>query len=267
MLTADAQDFRAQAQSASSVERSAILLIDRSGSMRETGMATVRSSVQQFLQIVPKDIEVGVVSFADTPTLDVAPTQDHAAIQAAVDGLKSSGDTALYDGLGLAIDTLGAAGDRSIVLLSDGKDTISTLKAQPAEQKLKASGVQVQVIAFKTSYTDNLALGYLAAAGQGSVTPVENSKGVADAFTSAAKALDSQVSWTAPTQGLHGQLDVTLRGTANGKPFTATSTFDFGDAPTSTTPTGSATAAPVPGQRFVGQCSTGGGRCISRTPR
>ena len=87
VLTADGRDFPAKAQSASSVERSAILLIDRSGSMRETGMATVRSSVQQFLQIVPKDIKVGVVSFADTPNLDVAPTQDHAAIQAAVDGL------------------------------------------------------------------------------------------------------------------------------------------------------------------------------------
>ncbi len=51
------------------------------------------------------------------------------AVQAAVDGLKSAGDTALYDGLNLAIDTLGAAGDRSILILSDGKDTISTMKA------------------------------------------------------------------------------------------------------------------------------------------
>ena len=73
VLTADGRDFPAKAQSASSVERSAILLIDRSGSMRETGMATVRSSVQQFLQIVPKDIKVGVVSFADTPDVGRRP--------------------------------------------------------------------------------------------------------------------------------------------------------------------------------------------------
>ena len=78
-------------------------------------MATVRASVTQFLQSVPKDVKVGVVSFADKPNLDVAPTTDHGAVQAAVDGLKSSGDTALYDGLNLAIDTLGAAGDRSIL--------------------------------------------------------------------------------------------------------------------------------------------------------
>ena len=72
------------------------------------------------------------------------------------------------------------------------------MKAPQAEQKLKASGIQTQVIAFKTSYTDNLALGFLAAAGQGgSVTAVENSAGVASAFSSAAKALASQVSWSA----------------------------------------------------------------------
>ena len=253
VMSVDGQDFPAKAQSASSVERSTILLIDRSGSMRDSGMATVRASVTQFLQSVPPDVKVGVVSFADKPNLDVAPTTDHGAVQAAVDGLKSSGDTALYDGLNLAIDTLGAAGDRSILILSDGKDTISSMKAPQAEQKLKASGIQTQVIAFKTSYTDNLALGYLAAAGQGgSVTAVENSAGVANAFSSAAKALNSQVSWSAQAPGVTGNKDVQLHGTANGKPFTATATVAFGEAPATPTPSASATTAPAPGSSAGG---------------
>ena len=244
----DGQEHPATAQSASSVQRSTVLLIDRSGSMRDSGMATVRASVTQFLQSVPKDVKVGVVSFADKPNLDVAPTTDHAAVQAAVDGLKSAGDTALYDGLNLAIDTLGTTGDRSILVLSDGKDTISTTKQVPAEQKLKSSGIQTQVIAFKTSYTDNLALGYLAAAGQsGSVTAVENSAGVASAFSSAAKALGSQVSWSAQAPGVSGSKDVQLKGTANGQAFTATATVAFGEAPTTPTPSATATNAPAPG--------------------
>jgi tight adherence protein B len=245
VLRVDGKDFRATAESASSVDRSTILLIDRSGSMGGSGMAAVRSSVQQFLQSVPKDVKVGVVSFADQPELNVAPTTDQGAVQAAVDGLTSSGDTALYDGLGMAIDTLGGAGDRTILLLSDGKDTNSKLKAQPAEQKLKASGVHLQVIAFRTNYTDNLALGYLAAAGQGTVTEVGNSAKVAESFSAAAKALGSQVSWTATPKDVYGRKDVTLRGTANGKPFTALATVDFGPAPASGTST--ATAAPAPG--------------------
>ena len=246
VLTVDGKDYPATAQSASSVERSTILLIDRSGSMKDSGMAIVRSSVQQFLQSVPKDVKVGVVSFADQPNLDVAPTNDHHAVQIAVDGLTSGGDTALYDGLSLAIDTLGTAGDRTILLLGDGRDTNSKLKAQPAEQKLKASGVHLQVIAFRTSYTDNLALGYLAAAGQGTVTEVGNSAKVAESFSAAAKALGSQVSWTATPKNVYGRKDVTLRGTANGKAFAALSTVDFGQAPASGTST--ATAPPAPGQ-------------------
>ena len=246
VLTVAGKDYPATAQSASSVERSTILLIDRSGSMKDSGMAIVRSSVQQFLQSVPKDVKVGVVSFADQPNLDVAPTNDHHAVQIAVDGLTSGGDTALYDGLSLAIDTLGTAGDRTILLLGDGRDTNSKLKAQPAEQKLKASGVHLQVIAFRTSYTDNLALGYLAAAGQGTVTEVGNSAKVAESFSAAAKALGSQVSWTATPKNVYGRKDVTLRGTANGKAFAALSTVDFGQAPASGTST--ATAPPAPGQ-------------------
>jgi tight adherence protein B len=244
VVSVDGRDFPVSTQPVASLDRSAILLIDRSGSMRESGMGTVRSSVAQFLQSVPKDVKVGVVSFADQPRLDVAPTQDHGAVQAAVNGLKSDGDTALYDGLSLAIDTLGGTGERSILILSDGKDTISKLKAQPAEQKLKASGIQTQVIAFKTSYTDQLALGYLAAAGQGTVAQVEDGAGVAKAFTAAAKSLDGQVSWSTKPEGAFGPKEMTLRGTANGRPFSALATVDFGAAPASPSSTATATAAP-----------------------
>jgi tight adherence protein B len=244
VLTVDGKGYPATAQSASSVERSTILLIDRSGSMRASDMAMVRSSVQQFLQTVPKDIKVGVVSFADQPNLDLAPTTDHGAVQAAVDGLTASGDTALYDGVSQAIDTLGKEGDRTILLLSDGKDTISKVKAPTAEEKLKASGVHLQVIAFRTNPTDNLPLGYLAAAGHGTVTGVGNNDKIAEAFSVAAKALANQVSWSATPKDVYGSKDVTLRGTANGKAFTALATVDFGKAPASSS---TATAVPAPG--------------------
>lgn len=244
VISVGGKEYPATAKSASSVERSTILLIDRSGSMRDSDMAMVRSSVQQFLQSVPKDIKIGVVSFADEPRLDLPPTTDHSAVQVAVDGLTSSGDTALYDGLSKAIDTLGSDGDRTILLLSDGRDTTSKLQAQPAEAKLRASGVHLQVIAFRTNSTENPDLGFLAAAGQGTVTEVGNSAKIAEAFTAAAKALASQVSWSAAPQGVYGKQDVALRGTANGKPFRALATVDFGVSPVS--PSSTTTAAPAP---------------------
>ena len=44
-------------------------------------MGTVRSAVGQFLADVPKDVKVGVVSFASTAGVDVAPTTNHVAVQ------------------------------------------------------------------------------------------------------------------------------------------------------------------------------------------
>ena len=61
--------------------RSTMLVIDTSGSMGPSGMTTVRAAVKDFLAAVPKDVKVGVVSFASTSGVDVKPTTDRAAVQ------------------------------------------------------------------------------------------------------------------------------------------------------------------------------------------
>ncbi|HEY8306579.1 MAG TPA: VWA domain-containing protein [Lapillicoccus sp.] len=246
-LVVEGQEYKVDGSPGSTLARSTILLIDRSGSMRDSGMSTVRSSVAQFLSTAPKDVKVGVVSFGDQATQDLLPTSDRGAVQTAVNALKSGGDTALYDGVALAVKTLGDTGDRSIVLLSDGKDTTSTTSAQQAEQLLTSgNGVRTAVIAFRTSTTDNLALEYLARAGGGTVTPVDNAAAVGAAFTAVAKALDSQVSWSAKTPtSLSGTQPVTLHGSANTGTFSASSAVDFGPPPPVPTPSVT-TPAPTP---------------------
>ena len=84
-----------------------MLVIDTSGSMGSSGMTTVRAAVKDFLAAVPKDVKVGVVSFASTSGIDVKPTTDRAAVQRAVDGLRSKGETALYEGVQDAVKGLG----------------------------------------------------------------------------------------------------------------------------------------------------------------
>ncbi len=103
------------------VQRSTVILVDTSGSMGEAGMATVRSSVAAFLRSVPSDVRVGVVSFSGKAALRLPPTTDHGRVQSAVSTLTAAGETALYDGVALAVKTLGSAGERSILLLSDGQ--------------------------------------------------------------------------------------------------------------------------------------------------
>jgi tight adherence protein B len=76
--------------------RRSMLVIDTSGSMGAAGMSAVRAATRAYLAAVPKDVSVGVVSFAKTAGVDLAPTTSHAAVQRVVDSLTSDGDTALY---------------------------------------------------------------------------------------------------------------------------------------------------------------------------
>ena len=87
------------AQAGGAAQRATMLVVDTSGSMGEAGMATVRSAAAAFLKDVPQDVAVGLVSFAGTAGVDVAPDQDHGRVQKAVNALRSRGETTLYDGV------------------------------------------------------------------------------------------------------------------------------------------------------------------------
>ncbi|KGN40880.1 hypothetical protein N801_10865 [Knoellia aerolata DSM 18566] len=224
--------------------------------MEASGIATVRTAVQDFLVAVPKDVKVGVVSFASTSGVDVPPTVDRVVVQRAVDGLRSRGETALYKGVQDAVKALGTVGERSIVLLSDGGDTVEALKGGSAGEaaQLKAAitaltrgKVRVEVVAFKSPEANGGVLQRFATAGGGSVATAENRAAVTAAFDAAARTLESQVAITARRPpGLTGMQTMVVNGVASGAPFTATATLDLGaEAPIVET-TEETTAAPVP---------------------
>ncbi len=229
-------------------QRTTVLLIDASGSMGQSGMATVRSAVKDFLVTVPKDVKVGVVSFGNTAGPEIAPTIDRAKVQAAVDALKADGETAMFDGVIKAVDMLGTAGDRSIVLLSDGKNTIGdrTKGLNAAVKALTTSQVRVEVVRFTTGENDPAALEAFARAGGGSVAQATDSAAVRNAFLAAAIVLDAQTEFDfVRPAGLTGRLPLVLTGTATGRPFTVSGTVDLG-AQNNPVPTASASTAVPP---------------------
>ncbi len=197
-----------------------MLVIDTSGSMGASGMATVRSATAEFLKDVPDDVKVGVVSFASTSGVDVAPTTDHSKVSSAVASLVSRGETALYAGIQDAVAALGTEGERSIVLLSDGGDTVAAIEGGKAEEKaqrkaaadaLTKAKVRAEVVAFKTDESNNDVLKQFVTAGGGSVASAEDRDAVNQAFSDAARALESQavVEITRP-DGVGGEQDVVL---------------------------------------------------------
>jgi tight adherence protein B len=225
--------------------RVSTLLIDTSGSMGAAGMQTVTGAANAFLASVPPDVFVGVVAFSTVPTVIASPTQDRAAVRAAIAGLRSQGETSLYDGLAAALAQLGTAGDRSYVLLSDGGDTRSQRTLAQTRTALSASGVRAQVVGFKTTETQTSVLTSLASAGHGSVVAVGNGAAVSAAFKQAAQALVSQIRLviTVP-RSAHGIQILTVSATAGGRALKSSQAVNL--AVPSPAPSASRAAPPAP---------------------
>lgn len=229
----DGEGREVSVSESSSITRTSMLVIDTSGSMGADGMRTVRSATKAYLAEAPKDVRVGVATFADTAGVDQAPTADRGRVQRVVDGLVSYGDTSLYAGVTAAAKVLGDDGDRSIVLLSDGADTISkarTSDRKKATKALRDRGIRVDVVRFNTDDPDaTTALQGFARAGGGSVISAADAQEVGRAFEGAARALQSQSSFEITTpRPLVGSHLIRLEGSAGGEPFVVEQRFDLG---------------------------------------
>lgn len=244
--TLGGDEYGVETEAAAERTRQTMIVIDTSGSMDESGMAAVRSAVAQFLQDVPADVLIGLTTFADTAGVEVEPTLDRTVIQEYVDALIDRGDTALFDAVDVSIEAMAAEGDRSVVLLSDGGETVTPEAERDARleevvQAVRAAGVRVEVVAFDTEESVDAVLQEFADAGGGSVTRAGDSDAVRTAFANAASVLESQVQWQfAPNKALGGEQPLILTGTANGRPFRAETTVDLGT--TRATPTALAAA-------------------------
>ncbi|HXR41589.1 MAG TPA: vWA domain-containing protein, partial [Acidothermaceae bacterium] len=104
------------------VMRSAMLVVDISGSMKGAGIDGAKAAANAFLAAVPADVRVGLVTVSTTAVLAVAPTTNRTLVRNQVAALQATGNTALYDGTLLALQTLGNSGSLTVVLLTDGHD-------------------------------------------------------------------------------------------------------------------------------------------------
>jgi tight adherence protein B len=238
--------------------RTTMLVIDTSGSMGADGMATTRKAVSDFLAAVPKDVKVGVVSFADTAGVDLKPTLDRGRVQRVVNGLKARGETSLYEAVQKSVAALGSTGERSIMLLSDGEDTIADDNGAAAERSQRAAAiraltdgkVRAEVVAFNND-AGRATLVAFAKAGGGAVASAADRAAVRAAFDTAAKTLASQVRFDLVVPpGLVGTYDISMEGSADGQAFRTVQKADV----TASQPLVDASAAgPLPDGAVNGQ--------------
>jgi tight adherence protein B len=102
-----------------------VLVLDTSGSMAGAPLVAARASATRYVEQVPADVELGLVSAGAPAVVVLPPTRDRAAASQAIAGLSARGETALYDGVRAAAELIskGDWGQRRIVALSDGADT------------------------------------------------------------------------------------------------------------------------------------------------
>jgi Ca-activated chloride channel homolog len=141
-------------------EASLMLVLDRSGSMdandvQPSRLLAAEKAANTFINQLPSNARVGVVTFSSSPDSAIAPTTDHVAARRAIDAQTANGATATGDALSVALNLLQQQGKTSkgrsaIVLLSDGaanagQDPISV--AQRAEK----SNISIYTVALGTS--------------------------------------------------------------------------------------------------------------------
>jgi Ca-activated chloride channel family protein len=125
-----------------------LMIIDTSGSMEGEKINQAKAAANTFLDNMPAQNQVGLVTFDDAVNLLVAPAPfegNQAQIRGQINGLTIQGNTSMYDAIEQAVEILknsrGAEDDRiqSIVLLSDGQDTNSQASLQQVVQLLTAT--------------------------------------------------------------------------------------------------------------------------------
>jgi Ca-activated chloride channel family protein len=142
-----------------------ILAIDTSLSMMATDVApnridAAKQAAKVFLDIIPPKINVGLVSFNGSATVNVPPTTDRLAVKSAIDSLELAEKTAIGDAIFTSLDAIklapkaenrGEAVPARIVLMSDGSTTVGRPDAVAAREAKRRS-IPVSTIAFGTDH-------------------------------------------------------------------------------------------------------------------
>ncbi|GAA0608551.1 VWA domain-containing protein [Kribbella sandramycini] len=196
-------------------ERATVLVaMDVSNSMAATDVAPNRFEVAkqaatEFVEELPEQFNVGLVSFARTATVVAPPTTDHQATVNAISGLQLSNSTAIGDAVLTSLQAVRGIDPEDpppsrIVLISDGGNTAGSPIDEAAAAAVEA-GVPVSTIAYGTPEgtvnldgrdvpvpADTEALQSLADATNGSFYSAESDEQLRNVYSD----LQSSIGWT-----------------------------------------------------------------------
>ena len=131
------------------------ILVDTSGSMRHKMQQALQTARELAVALSPAD-EVFVIAFSDDNDVLTEFTANGPHIPGIFRGVRSGGETAAFDAIALGLEMMAAAkNDKKILLLiTDGFDTRSKLKADDIDGLLRRSEVLVYAIGIDDDDSD-----------------------------------------------------------------------------------------------------------------
>lgn len=171
----------------------AFLVLDASGSMAGARIKDARTAATAFLESIPPDVKVGLVTFNDSVAVRSEPTLDRETIISAIESTKPNGDTSLYDAVDTALAQVPEGSRARLLVLSDGKDTASGATLARVERVAAKSGVPIDVVALKPTKTESRVLQGIADVNNGTLRTAAESTDLVTEFTAASQSFGATV--------------------------------------------------------------------------
>jgi tight adherence protein B len=223
--------------------RTAVLVVDISSSMEGTGLAGAQAAALAFVQAVPPDVQVGLVTVSTTASLVAAPSTDRSALTTDINGLTANGGTALYDATLMAERAVGTTGSRTIVLLCGSRDDSSKATLAQTVSAAQLSGAVVDAVSLGTAATQVAPLQQLTAASGGRLLATQQAADFAPAFRSAAQDISTEILVTAQVPAQFAGQGVTVAVSAKAGNTTVTDSAAYQLSTTTAGSTASKAAA------------------------
>ncbi len=160
------------------------VVADVSGSMDGSPIREAKAVMSEFIGSVQSAAgdRVSVISFADEVRIESAFTGDAGMAQSAVDRLTTYNNTALYDGLYVAVEQTAAQdGAKCVIAFTDGLDNISKCTPQIVAEKAARYNIPIYIIGIG-GYLGNSDLEYITTQTGGFFRDVSEISSMADIY-------------------------------------------------------------------------------------
>ncbi|MCC6299696.1 MAG: VWA domain-containing protein [Anaerolineales bacterium] len=214
-----------------------MLVMDISGSMDKNDKITgAKEAAKSYVNQMRPGDQTGLIAYDSNVYNVQALTSDTAALTAAIDGLKTGSDTAMYDALMQAVTALeGVSGRKAIIVLTDGMDNQSANTIETVIAGIGTSGLTISAIGFGDTAAagqaglDDTGLKSLAERAGGLYAYASSAEVLKSLFQQQSRALQSeyQLTYVSPftlRDGVNRNLTVALTGS----PAVAEETYNPG---------------------------------------